>query len=259
MPRRRRRTKGASRKRAEAKSSPPTDRVKLETKLRPQIERLRQQSETGRAALPRGPEPTPPPIQWVSEAELMQRLFEGQSIDFERIAVVTDAVAKPTKPPVSTARASSESPGNSGRQGAGTGVRVAPLTGRRLTGRSWKDSYQIQDTDPYDRPALEPAQRALLSRVAGRDVPTVMLRRMIREDALSQLRVFLQSCHQQGVAYARVVVGKGIDSQSGPVIKPAVRSWLQTRGRTWVRAWTPEPDAAGEWGALIVELWRRRR
>ena len=66
-------------------------------------------------------------------------------------------------------------------------------------------------------------------------------------------------CRARGDRWCRVITGKGVESAGEPVLKRVVLEWCVARpprpsGVAHVRAWAPELDVHGEWGALVLRL-----
>ena len=65
---------------------------------------------------------------------------------------------------------------------------------------------------------------------------------------------FLENALFHGFAAVRIITGKGSRSESGPVLRPMVESYLDGPGRQWVVEWMRAPQRQGGDGAIIVFL-----
>ncbi|MBN1947520.1 MAG: MBL fold metallo-hydrolase [Bradymonadales bacterium] len=102
------------------------------------------------------------------------------------------------------------------------------------------------------------AQRKLLGRVSERAIQSeINLRGSIREDALARLEAVVPTWARTGVRLARIVTGKGKQSEAEPVVKLAVLNWITgPQGRRWVKEWAPVMAADGNFGSVVIELKR---
>ncbi|RVU40674.1 hypothetical protein EA187_19980 [Lujinxingia sediminis] len=108
-------------------------------------------------------------------------------------------------------------------------------------------------------PPLTRSQRALITRyqqvAIGQRTGQINLRGDTLEDALRQLELYLhQWWKSDDPRYVRVIHGRGLHSEDGPVLKPAVLEWLEGPGLRYVRGYAPERTPEGDYGSLIVEL-----
>ena len=65
---------------------------------------------------------------------------------------------------------------------------------------------------------------------------------------------FLENALFHGFAAVRIITGKGSRSESGPVLRPLVESYLDGPGRQWVVEWMRAPQRQGGDGAIVVFL-----
>ena len=65
---------------------------------------------------------------------------------------------------------------------------------------------------------------------------------------------FLENALFHGFSVVRIITGKGSRSESGPVIRPLVESYLDGPGRQWVVEWMRAPQRQGGDGAIVVFL-----
>ena len=108
-------------------------------------------------------------------------------------------------------------------------------------------------------PPLTRTQRALIKRyqqvAIGQRTGQINLRGDSLEDALRQLELYLhQWWKDEDARFVRVIHGRGLHSEDGPVLKPAVLEWLEGPGLRYVRGYAPERTPEGDYGSLIVEL-----
>ncbi len=80
----------------------------------------------------------------------------------------------------------------------------------------------------------------------------------LRDEALVRLEHFLSSTFARGLQAVLVITGKGINSPEGPVLRGAVSTWLQTKGRGVVAEFAPAPGNLGGSGAFVVFLKKRQ-
>ncbi|TXD41700.1 hypothetical protein FRC96_03760 [Lujinxingia vulgaris] len=108
-------------------------------------------------------------------------------------------------------------------------------------------------------PPLTRSQRALIKRyqqvAIGQRTGQINLRGDTLDDALRQLELYLhQWWKSDDPRFVRVIHGRGLHSEDGPVLKPAVLEWLEGPGLRYVRGYAPERTPEGDYGSLIVEL-----
>ena len=107
---------------------------------------------------------------------------------------------------------------------------------------------------------LGDAQKALLERAEAAEkrgeLPELNLRGETSDEAADRLREFAERCRQQEVEFARIIPGRGANSDSDPVLKPLVLEWLETAAVDDIRGYAPERQFAGDYGSLIVEFRR---
>lgn len=111
----------------------------------------------------------------------------------------------------------------------------------------------LSNPGPYvqsQREMLKRFQRAMI----GREPLEINLRGDILADALRQLELFVHQAWKDQAGFVRVIHGRGLHSESGAIIKPAVLEWLEGPGLRYVRGYIPVLTASGDYGALIVEL-----
>lgn len=83
---------------------------------------------------------------------------------------------------------------------------------------------------------------------------------MTRAEALRVLEAKLDRAIETGIRVVRVVHGRGLHSEAGPVLRGAVRRWLETgRIAPEVAAYRDAPPELGGRGATLVALRRRKR
>ena len=179
-----------------------------------------------------------------------------QSTSSELAPVESRAAASP--PPELDEHAGTQAPDPPPDPPAQPAPAVAPATARAWVGASWSD-----DLGPIielvERPELSAVQLELLRQVPRTSLPELNLRYLDRHAALRHLELFVDLCRARGDRWCRVITGKGIESAGEPVLKRVVLEWCVARpprpsGVEKVRAWAPELDSYGEWGALIVRL-----
>ncbi|RAL20598.1 hypothetical protein DL240_16335 [Lujinxingia litoralis] len=117
-----------------------------------------------------------------------------------------------------------------------------------------RDDEGLSFIEPLGR-----AQRALIKRyqqvAIGQRTGQINLRGDTLDDALRQLELYIHQWWKSDQArFVRVIHGRGIHSEEGPVLKPAVLEWLEGPGLRYVRGYAPERSPEGDYGSLIVEL-----
>lgn len=134
------------------------------------------------------------------------------------------------------------------------------LRTREWTGLAWRTDVELASLTPEQLVHLEltPTHRDLLRRARKSETEALNVRHYSREDALRQVEAFVIGCAARQLRYVRVIHGKGRQSAEGPVLKPAVIAWCEGPGARWVRAWAPEVDRTGQYGSLVLELYRPR-
>lgn len=135
----------------------------------------------------------------------------------------------------------------------------AALAERDWSGVKWQTQAEIESLTAADleRLSITPEQRDLLKRSRKTQMQVVHLRYLKKRDAMSDLEAFIRGCFGRSERFARVVHGKGRQSEGDPVIKPAVIAWCDGAGSMWVKAWAPEIDHTGRFGSVVIELRRR--
>lgn len=108
-------------------------------------------------------------------------------------------------------------------------------------------------------PPLTASQRSLMDRhrrfASSNAVPDIHLRGDTRDEALARLREFvLLHWKRQNTRFVRLIHGRGLQSESEPILKPTVLRWLEDSGREYIRGYAPERGTSGDYGSLIVEL-----
>ena len=100
-------------------------------------------------------------------------------------------------------------------------------------------------------------QRNMLrqSRKTG-EMPVLMLRGSTRSEAEGELVAFVRGCCAKRIAFARIITGKGRQSEGEPVLKRMVIEWSEGHGGKHVRSWAPETDQTGQFGSVVLELKR---
>lgn len=82
------------------------------------------------------------------------------------------------------------------------------------------------------------------------------LRGETTDDAAEMLSDFAERCQREGIRYARIVPGRGEQSDGDPVLKPLVLRWLETKAVDAIRGYAPERTIHGDYGSLIIEFRR---
>ena len=107
-------------------------------------------------------------------------------------------------------------------------------------------------------PPLADSQKSLLRRhrqfEPDHHVPQLHLRGKTRRNALEQLREFIPEHHGTKARFVRIIPGRGLQSNTDPVLKPTVLQWLEGPGIEYIRGYAPERLQGGDYGSLIVEL-----
>jgi DNA-nicking Smr family endonuclease len=109
-----------------------------------------------------------------------------------------------------------------------------------------------------DIPSLDDEQKEMLERMKAAEkrvgIPELNLRGDIAREAENRLGDFFTQCRQQGHDFARIIPGRGQQSDPEPVLKPTVLQWLETIGADKIRGYAPERLFGGDYGSLIVEF-----
>ena len=80
---------------------------------------------------------------------------------------------------------------------------------------------------------------------------------MSREEALDALHAFFREAIREKAFCVKVIHGRGLRSPGGPVLKEALRKWLQGPFRKHVLAYASARDCDGGLGATYVVLRQR--
>jgi len=92
----------------------------------------------------------------------------------------------------------------------------------------------------------------------GERLETLDLHGFSREQALRELDGLIQRARAVGRRQVLVITGKGYRSEGGtPVLREAVKRWLQRQGKGRVERFEPAPRHLGGSGALMLTLRRR--
>ena len=110
--------------------------------------------------------------------------------------------------------------------------------------------HHVAQLVPSQRELIRQAQRA----ERERELPALNLRGELLDDAMRQLELFVHQHWRERERYVRLIHGRGLQSDDGAVIKPAVLRWLEGPGFRYVRGCAPEVAASGDYGSLIVAL-----
>ncbi len=107
-------------------------------------------------------------------------------------------------------------------------------------------------------PPLGKAQQAMMQRFErfkrSHQVPKLVVRKMTRDEAVDELRAFIDRYHGSETQFVDVVPGRGLKSKTEPVLKPAVIEWLEGPGQEMIRGYVPRRLRGGDYGSIIVEL-----
>ncbi|MFB6351329.1 MAG: Smr/MutS family protein [Bradymonadaceae bacterium] len=105
---------------------------------------------------------------------------------------------------------------------------------------------------------LNDVQETMVERADAADergkLRVLNLRGETADDATEMLREFIERCRRDGVQFARIVPGRGKQSDGEPVLKPLVLRWLETRAVDAIRGYAPERSIHGDYGSVIVEF-----
>lgn len=77
---------------------------------------------------------------------------------------------------------------------------------------------------------------------------------MTREEAFEALRFFLQEARRKRVFCVKVIHGRGLRSPAGPVLKEALKKWLEGSFRKYIRAYSTARACDGGPGATYIIL-----
>lgn len=114
----------------------------------------------------------------------------------------------------------------------------------------------LSNPGPYVHSQREMLRRFQKASIA-QESPLLNLRGDSLVDALRQLELFMHREWKSQAGFVRIIHGRGLRSECGAIIKPAVLEWLEGPGLRYVRGYIPELTASGDYGSLIVELTAR--
>lgn len=78
---------------------------------------------------------------------------------------------------------------------------------------------------------------------------------MSLEEAKPALDRFIREARSRGLRCVNIIHGRGLRSPEGPVLKEALRTWLETGSlRKWVLAYATAPRQQGGPGATYLLL-----
>jgi DNA-nicking Smr family endonuclease len=92
------------------------------------------------------------------------------------------------------------------------------------------------------------------ARRMGEPEATLDLHGVAVANAVRKVEWFLENAIFHGFLVVRIVTGKGVHSEFGPVVRPQVEAYLSGRGRQFVVEWIYAPKNRGGEGALLIEL-----
>ncbi|MEW6002370.1 MAG: Smr/MutS family protein, partial [Nitrospirota bacterium] len=69
--------------------------------------------------------------------------------------------------------------------------------------------------------------------------------------------LFFKNAIKKGLFCVKVIHGRGLKSPKGPVLKEALKTWLQGPFRKWVLAYATAKDCDGGLGATYIILKNR--
>jgi DNA-nicking Smr family endonuclease len=123
---------------------------------------------------------------------------------------------------------------------------------RRLDEALSLDLGSSAETESFARPGLQRGVLRKLRRGHYRVEAEIDLHGLTAREASLELQAFLGATLRRGLRCVRVIHGKGLRSERGPVLKPIVVRLLQQVPA--VTAFAPAPREAGGSGALHVLL-----
>lgn len=195
----------------------------------------------------------------MTEREVMAAAYAGDALDFDRIDIVAFTPVAPSPQTIAGDPRDDDDARDDDASVAPAPERQVPRVPLALgpwAGKAWRDHAVA--SPPLEVAALEERERELLADAARRpEVPTLRLRGMRRAPALEALADQVARARDRGLAYLRVITGKGVDSPGAPILKEAVIAWCSGDGALAVAAWAPERDRFGEYGSLLLRLRRR--
>jgi DNA-nicking Smr family endonuclease len=103
-------------------------------------------------------------------------------------------------------------------------------------------------------PTVTPRRMKLLARGKLMPEATLDLHGLSREEALERVGHFLDNAAYHGRKTLLIVTGKGLRSESEPVLRAAIEGYLAGEGRARVAEWGRAPRQFGGDGALAVFL-----
>lgn len=103
-------------------------------------------------------------------------------------------------------------------------------------------------------PTAAPRRMKLLARGKLMPEATLDLHGLSRDEALERVRHFLDNAAYHGRKTLLIVTGKGLRSESEPVLRTVVERFLNGEGRSLVAEWGRAPRQFGGDGALAVFL-----
>jgi DNA-nicking Smr family endonuclease len=142
---------------------------------------------------------------------------------------------------------------------------TAPNAGETLRQHQWQGQHwsvyeqvfaraqAATSSHPFAEIRPDAQQRKLLERIPS-GIPTLTIRFLDLRTAMREVEDFVGSARRMGVEFVRVVCGKGIGSETGSVLRPALVHWCALAQNSGLIDWAPEVDAYGEVGALVLEL-----
>lgn len=118
----------------------------------------------------------------------------------------------------------------------------------------WIRKYGVIDKDKND---VENKLKAYPPYVGSKFIAveaTLDLHHYNEKEALTKLQNFIFSCFHKQIRVVKIIHGKGLHSQGKPKIKKAVKQWITTQGKKYIRHYRAADPSNGGTGALIVWL-----
>jgi DNA-nicking Smr family endonuclease len=119
---------------------------------------------------------------------------------------------------------------------------------------------RLSDTGEYIEWASPRIRKDIAQRLHRGDFSVqdcIDLHGMTLSEAEASFRLFFQDALRRRLFCIKVIHGRGLRSPNGPVLKEALKTWLQGKFRKWILAYSSAKDCDGGLGATYIILKTR--
>lgn len=180
-------------------------------------------------------------------------LSEAEAAEFEAAMAAEAARARSPEPDTADEQRATPQAGQP-QQGTAQDPQGIEPDELALFDRAWESILPEKVPDGSHPPTAVPSRRSLTRRGVVEPDAEIDLHRLRRDSAITALERFVSDTRRRHLTVIKVIVGKGLHSEAGPVIKLAVESWLREDPLGVVGEFYVAPHWQGGDGALFVFL-----